>query len=282
MGRAVVAEAGEVRIDRPDLNRWAQLGPLVRQRRKCQPDQNLCGYEMQAAADCSVAPPAVAPTTQAAASMASQGDQLGEPAGSRGQQEQPSSLKHSVGELDGHAVEAAVGRAAAAAASSGRPPDLRQLLPHTTAWAAACDEAVQGLLDAFAAIAELAAARDACSRDSAVLEAAAARLRPEDQAAALLQQAVSSARQSAGHHISPQALLLVSNHKLEWASFRTEGLENDASFQPYGELAGRAFQVSLGAQRAAQREQQLVQEAAQLPTLDDVDLRPELQLDTLL
>ena len=150
-------------------------------------------------------------------------------------------------------------------------------MPHTTAWTAACNQAVEGMQSACTAIAGLPAAHESCSRDIALLEAAVASLRPEEQATRqVLQQAVSSVKHFACHHISPQALLMVSNHKLEWGSIFTEGLRNDATFKPYGEAAGKAFQVSLAKQKIAEREQQGTREAALLPPLDHVDLRQEL------
>lgn len=148
----------------------------------------------------------------------------------------------------------------------GEQPSAAELMPHTTAWNNRVKGCVRDLQRAVAQLSAVPPPAGAAQRDADMLaELLAGELTEEQRSAA--EASLEATRKFGRDGVAPQAVLLVTNHKLEWDATCTSLLASDAAFRPYFELLQRAFQQSLGS--AALR-----QHKDSLPDLREVQVQP--------
>ena len=139
-----------------------------------------------------------------------------------------------------------------------------ELLTHTTAWKNQVAEHVAALARAAKQLGAVPPPAGAAQRDVELLEALLAEL-PSGDSRTMVQAALESARKFSMDGVQPQAVLLATNHKLEFGVACTPLLASDPEFKQYLELLSRAFQHSIDS--AAQR-----QHKDSLPDLREVQL----------
>lgn len=126
----------------------------------------------------------------------------------------------------------------------GEQPSAAELLPHTTAWKDKVAELVGSLVRAVRQLGAAPPPAGAAQRDVQLLEAVIAELPPGEQRTAV-QVALEGARKFGKDGVPPQAVVLATNHKLEYGVACTPLLASDPELQPYLELFSRAFQHSI-------------------------------------
>ena len=98
-------------------------------------------------------------------------------------------------------------------------------------------------------------------------------LSPEQQSErAQLEAGLRGIQQFTAKAVDPQAVLLLSNSNTQWQALLTPAVAGDETLLNYCNLQCRAFQQSLGRLSAQQRAADLARAAAELPSLEEVQL----------
>ena len=159
------------------------------------------------------------------------------------------------------------------AVATGKQLKDADLQPSLTAYNKLCKELLGELAKAHTALQQLESVAAVGDRDAALLKATLALRSPEQQSErAQLEAGLRGIQQFTAKAVDPQAVLLLSNSNTQWQALLTPAVAGDETFLNYYNLQCRAFQQSLGRLSAQQRAADLARAAAELPSLEEVQL----------